>query len=127
MRSPLQEKIQVTVVPTPTENGEEWVSFESVRESQANVDTEKLNHMPPGMDICNQCSSEINSMPRSCAGETDVSMDTNPASFSEGYRRRMMRGIDDQYTDEHVDLFYTTVKGEDGEGFAERQNYLDRI
>lgn len=127
MRSPLQEKIQVTVVPTPKENGEEWVSFESCREFQSNVDTDTMNRMPPGMDISNQRSFQINQMPLSCAGESDVSADTNPSAFADGYLRRKMRGIDDQYTDEHVDLFYTTVVGEDGEGFVERQNYLDRI
>lgn len=127
MRSPLQEKIQVTVVQNKKDSENEWASFESCRESQSGVDTVNMNCMSPGMDISNQNSSQINQMPLSCAGESDVSADTNPSAFADGYLRRKMRGIDDQYTDEHVDLFYTTVVGEDGEGFVERQNYLDRI
>lgn len=131
MRAPLQEKFQISV-PDRKEDGESWTSFESARSSQADVPRSdgnkvnsnpdgKFNYLPPGMDISNQCSVEINSMPLSLAGESDVSMDTNPKALASGFTKREMKGIDDQYTGEHVDLFYG-----DAGGFAERNNYLDR-
>lgn len=131
MRSPLQEKIQITV-PTVSEQDGLWESFENSRRPQDiemfkgmdnnEIDKRKFNYTPPGMEIANQCMSVINQMPLVMAGQSDVSMDTNPASFDEGFRRREMRGVDDQYTGEHVDHFYG-----DAGGFCERNNYLDRI
>jgi hypothetical protein len=39
-----------------------------------------------------------------------------------------MNGTDDLYTGEHVDQFYGEAVDEDGKvGFAERNNYLDRM
>jgi len=139
MRSPLQEKIQLNAVRTKKEKSE-WVSFESARQSQANVPSftgktiesedhlGKFNRMPPGMDIDNQNCVEINHMKTVMSGETDQSKDTNPDAFEYGFKVREMKGTDDQYTGEHVDLFYGTVYGDsDVPGFAERNNYLDRI
>ena len=133
MRIPVQEKIQITV--PPSKDGDDpgpWVSFESARDDQSSVpvfhqrtsaqpDGNKFNMMPPGMDINNQCSAEINGMPLSMSGETDVSKDTSPGAFAKGFTKREMKGTDDQYTDEHVDHFYG-----DAGGFVERNNYLDR-
>jgi predicted Zn-dependent protease len=138
MRIPAQEKIQLTV-PIKDEAGEGWVSFAEARQSQACVpsfcgvdnnarDVSKFNNMPPGMDIDNQNALDLHQMPLSMAGETDVSADTNDKSFAKGFTRRDMRGIDDQYTDEHVDLFYGEVVDENGKcSFLERNNYLDRL
>lgn len=128
---PLQEKFQITV-PAKEEDGEPWASFESQRTDQScvssfraknagDMDTTRFNLMPPGMDIGNQEVAEINPMPLSVAGESDVSADTNPASFAQGFKKREMKGTDDQYTGEHVDQFYG-----DAGGFVERNNYLDR-
>jgi hypothetical protein len=77
--------------------------------------------MPPGMELDNQSSLEMHQMPLSMAGETDVSKDTNPESFREGFKRVDMKGTDDLYTGEHTDLWYG-----DAGGFVERNNYLDR-
>lgn len=128
---PLQEKFQV-IVPTPPEDGEQWVSFERVRDLGPNdawqgatsvaEDPRKFNMMPPGMDISNQLRTEQRNQPLSMAGATDVSQDANPRAFAEGYTKRKMRGSDDLYTGEHVDHFYG-----DAGGFSERNNYLDRI
>jgi hypothetical protein len=82
----------------------------------------KLNYMPPGMDIANQYSVEIRDMAVGMSGETDVSADTNAEAFAEGFTKKKLKATDDQYADEHVDLFYGDVGG-----FAERNNYLDRI
>jgi len=128
---PLQEKFQITV-PAKEEAAEPWVSFESARRSQAVVpsfcpansadaDGSKFNFLPPGMEIADQFAAEFNQMPLVMAGQTDVSADTNPASFAEGFKKRDMKGSDDQYTGEHVDHFYG-----DAGGFVERNNYLDR-
>ena len=129
MRAPLQEKFQITV-PAKTEAGEGWASFESQRDvngteefcakTAEDMDCRQFNVMPPGMDPC-QPNSEQSYMPLSMAGESDVSADTNPQSFAQGFKKREMKGTDDQYTGEHVDLFY----GDSG-GFVERNNYLDR-
>ena len=101
MRPFIQEKMQVTVTQTDESDGEHWVSFESARRSSGMEDR----------------------MPLSLAGETDASKDTNRSALADGYTRRKMSGIDD----ENVDLFYGRVVGEDGEGFLERGNYLDRL
>lgn len=128
---PLQEKFQV-IVPTREEDGEQWASFQSARDLRGHpdwvssdagaVDDRKFNYMPPGMDISHQGFSEQRSQPLSMAGFTDVSKDTNNVSIANGFTKRKMRGSDDMYTGEHVDHFYG-----DAGGFAERNNYLDRI
>jgi hypothetical protein len=132
MASSLQEKFQIS--PPRNDKGEDpgpWASFEKARQSQAevgdwcpenagSVDMRRFNEMPPGMNI-DQCRAEINGMPLSTAGESDVSKDTNPTAFREGFTKRDMKGTDDQYTGEHMDHFYG-----DAGGFVERNNYLDR-
>jgi hypothetical protein len=131
MRSPLQEKFQITA-PGKINDGEGWATSASQRKDKSDVSTfnqttsvavdgEKYNIMPPGDEGSSQELAEFNQMPLVMSGASDVSMDTNPASFAEGFKRREMKGTDDQYTGEHVDLFY----GDSG-GFAERNNYLDR-
>lgn len=126
-----QEKFQITV-PGKIEGDEPWASAASARRSQADVpsfcpatsdqtDGSKFNYMPPGMEIDSQCIAQINNMPHSMAGESDVSKDTNSESFAKGFSKRPMKGTDDLYTGEHVDHFYG-----DAGGFVERNNYLDR-
>ena len=115
---PLQEKFQI-LVPAKEEAGESWVSQGSVRQPQEMTD--KFNYPPPGMDISNQQFTEQHQMPLVVSGENDVSKDVTPAAFRQGFTRREMKGCDDLYTGEHVDLFY----GDSG-GFCERNNYLDR-
>ena len=60
-------------------------------------------------------------MPLVISGQSDVSQDTNPESLERGFKKREMKGTDDQYTGEHMDHFYG-----DAGGFVERNNYLDR-
>jgi len=118
----LQEKFQVILPPQPDEDdGTEWKTFESQRRTQPAK--ENLNEMPVGMQLQDQ-----NVMRRDMAGSTDFSADTNPESFAEGYKRQPMNGSDDQYDGEHVDHFYGEAVDENGKiGFAERNNYLDRL
>lgn len=115
---PLQEKFQ-TILPGKEEAGEPWASAASARRPPPN---EACNELPPGMDIGDQYQSEQNSMPLSLAGRTDVSDGMQAAALEGGYTKLAMNGSDDQYTGEHVDHFYG-----DAGGFAERNNYLDRI
>jgi hypothetical protein len=132
MRSPLQEKFQI-VTPTKPEDGEPWVSFESQRspqdrvprfcpESATDEGSDKFNKMPPGMEIDNQDMKYARKYDFVMSGESDVSKDTNPQAFDEGFKKRELKATDDQYTGEHVDHFYG-----DAGGFAERNNYLDRM
>lgn len=117
----LQEKFQITV-PAKEEAGEGWTSFESSRSLNGQRATEdKFNHLPPGMEL-SQWASEQNPMLLSMSGASDVSRDTNPTAFANGFTRKEMKGSDDQYSGEHVDHFY----GDTG-GFVERNNYLDRM
>lgn len=118
---PLQEKFQV-IVPCKEEDGEQWATFESARDVRVSGVPGILNAMPPGMDVANQTLSEQRQQPLSIGGATDVSKDASSAAMLQGFTKRSMRGTDDCYTGEHVDHFYG-----DAGGFAERNNYLDRI
>jgi hypothetical protein len=112
--------------PTPRTTGEAGFMHRN-NESAAADATAKFNMLPPGMDIDNQRRKRIDRMPLVMMGESDVSKDTNPESFQNGFTRRNMEGTDDQYTGEHMDLFYGEAKDELGHvGFVERNNYLDR-
>jgi len=135
-----QEKFQIILPPKPDEDdGTEWKTFESQRRTfepgryHVNNETSgedvdgKYNEMPPNMQLVNQ-----NVVERNLAGSSDAAHDTNPESCREGFTRGDLKGDDDQYTGEHVDHFYGIVYGRDNkeklvEGFAERNNYLDRL
>lgn len=139
----LQEKFQLTIPETPSakEEGEHrWADFKSARStgeagfqhvdnaSSTGTAFEKLNYLPPGMDISNQKRKRINNMPLSMAGATDVSADVNDKYFEEGFQCYDLAGTDDQYSGEHMDLFYGEATDPDTgrTGFVERNNYLDR-
>ena len=136
----LQEKFQITAPPVHQED-DKWVSFESQRVTgesgrmhrnghKAFSDPQgKFNCLPPGRDIAKQVRATINEMSVVQAGASDVSR-VDPSHFECGYSRYGMKGTDDQYTGEHMDHFYGEVVDEDDHsnvGFAERNNYLDRI
>jgi len=136
----LQEKFQIITPVKNEDDGNKWVSFESSRdlngdgkqhcnnETAAEFCADKFNFLPPGMDIDMQKRVQIEQMPLSVAGATDVTNDTTPEAFKEGFRRRQMKGADDIYSGEHIDHFYGEAIGDDGnEGFVERNNYLDRL
>jgi hypothetical protein len=128
-----QEKSQISGPVVHNDDvPDKWASATSARQSQADVpsfkakdsadfDRQCFNVMPPGMEISEQPSAETNGMPLVMSGESDVSKDTNPESFREGFKRVDMKGTDDLYTGEHTDLWYG-----DAGGFVERNNYLDR-
>lgn len=113
------EKAQITV-PVKEEAGEGWVSFESQRVTTGVTrpgEENKFNCMPVGYDA----TSARDKFGTSFGGDDDVSGGITPKSLEKGFERKDMKGTDDIYTGEHVDLFYG-----DAGGFAERNNYLDR-
>jgi hypothetical protein len=121
MPHPLQEKFQI-LVPYKEEGNpdEQWASFESSRDMRGQHARPDLNVMPSGM-VFSPEHTEINCQPLVMSGESDVSV-TKPANWDKGFTTLEMKGSDDCYTGEHVDLFY----GDSG-GFVERNNYLDRL
>lgn len=116
---PLQEKFQI-LVPAKPEAAEPWASFESARDMRGQTEHAHMNVMPPGMSQSAQ-HTEISNQPLVMSGESDVTV-TKPANWNKGFTNLEMKGTDDCYTGEHVDLFY----GDSG-GFVERNNYLDRL
>ena len=135
----LQEKFQIITPPTHEDSEGGWKTFDSAREvigypghqNNQKVDdypATKFNFTPPGMGLDNQLGLNTPQMKLVMSGESDVSKDTNPQAFKNGFTRKEMRGDEDNYTGEHMDHFYGCAVDEDGkEGFAERNNYLDRI
>lgn len=148
----LQEKFEIRPEPRPRRD-HNWTSFESQRRTVAipegRIDTSEAkkrtvlggidaaieyprsNQMPPGMDINRQAETPNKRMPYTRAGETDVSKMTTDSGMRNGFTRIPMSPTDDMYNDEHIDLFYDSVTGEDDagnkyEGFVERHNMLDR-
>lgn len=118
----VQERLQITLPrPKVTDNGEGWASVESVHTNKGNTQPEesnKFNRMP--LDVIDDGRSEF---VQGFGGNTDVSgMDINPASLNDGFSKRPMGPAQELYTGEMIDLFY-----DDAGGFAERNNYLDRI
>lgn len=126
----LAEKFQITVPYTDNtfDNGEEWADVKTVRINTGNPTPDegsKFNVMPE-IDIM-ECEGRSKFV-KGFGGDTDVTADVEPASLEKGYRRRQLNATDDQYNGEHIDLFYGEAVDEKGDvGFAERNNYLDRI
>lgn len=91
---------------------------------------EKFNKIPV-TDI--ECNEPVADFVQGFGGNTDVTSEggtgvNDPKTFVQGYARREMGMTDDQYGGEHLDLFYGEVVDEKGlKGFAERNNYLDRL
>ena len=137
----LQEKFEVMLPAAPKEDdGKAGVDFKAARNTgqtgrlHRNNTTSaedvggKFNFHSPGTDIGDQERSTQNQMPLSMAGATDVSDHVNPETFKMGFKRHPMAGCSDEYSGEHIDLFYGEAIGDDGnEGFCERNNYLDRM
>ena len=133
MGKSLQEKLQVTVPPKADRtvgwadastaiDKRKFVNDDWRERTPEDVDVRTFNEMPPGMEIDQDLVEKSGGFPFVMSGSSDVSKDTNATSFAKGYKRAEMKGTDDQYTDEHTDLFYG-----DAGGFVERNNYLDRL
>ena len=123
----LAEKFQITL-PPKSEKGHEWASVKSAHSHKSSIQNDpangqKFNRMPRGMD-----TNVEDTFVQGFGGNTDVTDNVNAASLGKGYFRAKMTGVDDQYSGEHIDLFYGEVCDELGNcGFVERNNYLDRL
>jgi hypothetical protein len=122
----LAEKFQITV-PFKQDESEGWATVESVRINEGVTTPEhgaKFNRMPVV-----QAPTARDHFVHGFGGDTDVSgSNINPESLEVGYQRKELKATDDQYSGEHVDLFYGEVKDENGKAsFVERNNYLDRM
>ena len=123
----LQEKFQITVPAKEEVAGNEWQDWTEAkvrREHQDNHDVQpaglrtRLNKIP-STDLHDNVTTD---MPLVLAGTTDVTnLVSDKALGGVGFVKQEMKGTDDQYTGEHMDLFYG-----DAGGFVERNNYMDR-
>ena len=121
----VQEKFQVDYPPAKDNGYTEWASDSSARRTRSAGN--RLNQLPPGMDIGDQKNSMQPDQPFVTSGESDVSKDMNAEAARQGFTRRTMRPTDDMYTREHNDAFYDEVKVDGVTGFLERNNMLDRM
>jgi hypothetical protein len=137
--SSMAEKFQITVSYSEKkdDDGTEWVD---VKSAQVSGDTEvskngsKFNVLPSS-DIFDQycengnhASGRLNNFAAGFGGNTDVSNGLSAKALKDGFDRKEMKSTDDQYSGEHIDLFYGEVCDEKGnESFVERNNYLDRL
>jgi hypothetical protein len=132
----LAEKFQITV-PYKSKQGKdkEWSDFKSARcvEDNPRSDLDSKFNIPPSTEISDQYLENggkidrLDNFAQGFGGNTDASGGLAPKVFTEGFDRREMKATDDQYSGEHIDLFYGEAVDEKGNiGFAERNNYLDR-
>lgn len=128
----LQEKFQITAPSNKNDdaNEEKWVTPDSqhVRYPEYTLG-EGFNVLPP-TGLHEPVISE-HQMPLVLAGSTDVTDCVSGSALKDGFVHHNMEGTDDQFTGEHVDLFYgeavgTNDAGHEVTGFVERNNYLDR-
>ena len=131
----LAEKFQITVPYKEEITPEDtWTSMGKQRVISDSASCEpdaKFNKMPIG--YINQtfyADGGSDDFAKGLGGDTDVSgIDLGVSDHAtKGHKRIDMKATDDQYSGEHVDLFYGEAVDEKGNvGFAERNNYLDRI
>ena len=136
----LAEHFQITVPykeEGATKAEDTWTSFQSQRFVDCNPQPEienKFNRIA-GTDINAQFSpngncSRADSFTSGYGGNLDESgqrLFSDPKFFTQGYKRLEMKATDDQFSGEHVDLYYGEAVDERGlAGFVERNNMLDR-
>jgi hypothetical protein len=95
------------------------VNANDVRESYLNP----LNILPCGMDLEDPATTFVYGF----GGDTDATNNVTTASLKTGFEYDPMAPTDDQYSGEHIEMFYGEAFGDDRRvGFVERNNYLDR-
>lgn len=138
----VQEKSQLEFLPTSDDNGNEWVSEKSARvkkgvpgregrqgwdwDSKSINNSVMYNSLPPGSDVRDAEMADIRQMRTVTAGTDDVTDNPKGQDFVKGFVDIAMKGTDDMYTNEHVDMFYSEATVDGKTGFLERANYLDR-
>ena len=129
-----QEKFEF-IMPLPRKNEaiKQWGSYEDdVRDPVdpfQSVANGNLNVLPPGQHIELQAGTSVidDFGPLMFGGaRSEDSCSDKDEYIRKGFRRLDLEPTDDNYTGESADAFYNTVEGEEGKGFVERHNYLDR-
>jgi hypothetical protein len=115
-----QEKFQFTL-PAVGEAGKPWATLKS---AQVKRNYYVSNEMPTGQAICDP-TEDFRDI--TFAGARSEDSCTTRESIVKGYVRGNILPTDDNYYNEHVQPFYGEVIGEDGPGFLERNNTLDRL
>ena len=125
----LAEKFQITTPYKEEANGEDgnWTSFDSARKvddnPKPNIEN-KFNMLPKTeifspLNMAGGNSSRSDAFVQGFGGNTDVSGEggkgiNDQKTFAQGYCRREMKATDDQYSGEHIDLFYGEAVDEKG-------------
>lgn len=132
----VQEKFQVNEPNQDYSYGNAWASFESAHTAKGTPygNSALFNSLPPGMDIEDQETSDQRVFNKSIAGNYpvghnagDPTQDCTEKSVKSGFDRKPCCPTDDMYTREHNDAFYDDPEVDGQHGFAERNNYLDRL
>ena len=126
----MQEKFQVRY-PMKAAEPDRWVGVDSVLTTKGlnrSTAATMLNSLPPGSDIEDQEEADIRAQPFGgpWGTGTQCTDDVSATSVQKGFDRKTLRPTDDQYSSEHVDLFYDEVTVDGVTGFLERGNVLDR-
>ncbi len=128
----LQEKFQITAPSNKNDdaNEEKWVTPNSQQIHPGDLSVHVLNQLPT-VNLDSPVMGYNGGMPLVLAGATDVTDCVSGNALKDGFVHHNMEGTDDQYTGEHVDLFYgeavgTNDAGHEVVGFIERNNMLDR-
>jgi hypothetical protein len=139
----VQEKFQVTQPQNHNDEERGWATDKSARvkkglpgregrkggdpESKPMNNAVMFNSTPPGMDIEDQELTDQRVFPMRMASEGDVTPDYSQKAMKTGFTAHKCCPTDDQYSNEHTDAFYDSVKVDGVEGFVERNNMLDRL
>lgn len=139
----VQEKFQVSPAQNHGDEIRGWVTDKAARvkkglpgrEGQAGGDPEsrRMNNavffasLPPGTDLEDQEVTDQRRFPMRMASEGDVTPDYSQKAMKTGFTPHTCCPTDDQYTNEHTDAFYDSIKVDGVEGFVERNNMLDRL
>jgi hypothetical protein len=125
--------------PRPISGG--YVSNSYAHPWQAKVKKDPIPHVSSqtamnGVQIVTDLEEwvikENGGMPLSTASATDVTNVVSKHDLKSGFCLHDMDSVDDEYTGANQDHFYGVVEGPDDAGnkvtgFAERNNYLDRL
>lgn len=142
----IQEKMQAVSKPVTSEVNE-WVEARTVRVKKGAPGREgrhggdptsrQMNNaahfgsLPPGMDLEDQELTDQRTFRHSTNGNMgdggDVTQELTPKVLVDGFSIKRMSPTDDDYTNEHADVFYMEVTVDGVTGYLERGNTLDRL
>jgi len=116
-----QEKFQFfNAKPKPSTNNE-WADQKSTGRKFKAEDV----YMPVGDLAKEHLANDFEAI--TLGGTRSAETQINAKSIKTGFNCDQLEPTDDNYTGEHADPFYNTIELEDGTGFCERHNYMDRL